>query len=162
AGAVGATPDVTAIGVARFDTGGVLDPTFNGTGQVTTHVGAFHDGAVQGLIQPDREIVVVGTTGPVADRSDADILVVQDNDDGTLAGGLGAGGSGSTGLGVGTDFAFAGALQGDGKILVVGGAASTSTPSDEFVIRYQTGGALDLGFGTAGVVMLDFGGRNDE
>ena len=162
AGAVGATPDVTAIGVARFDTGGVLDPTFNGTGQVTTHVGAFHDGAVQVLIQPDGKIVVVGTTATVADGSDADIVVVRYNDDGTLDGGFGSGGIVTTDLGVGTDFAFGGALQGDGKILVVGGAASTSTPSDEFVIRYETGGALDLGFGTAGVVMLDFGGRNDE
>lgn len=162
AGAVGATPDATAIGVARFDTSGVLDPTFNGTGQVTTAVGAFHDGAVQVLIQPDGKIVVVGTTATVADGSDADIVVVRYNDDGTLDGGFGSGGIVTTDLGVGTDFAFAGALQGDGKILVVGGAASTSTPSDEFVIRYTSTGAIDLGFGTAGVVTLDFGGRNDE
>ena len=162
AGAVGATPDATAIGVARFDTGGVLDPTFNGTGQVTTDVGAFHDGAVQVLIQPDGKIVVVGTTDTVADGSDADIVVVRYNDDGTLDGGFGSGGIVTTDLGVGTDFAFAGALQGDGKILVVGGAASTSTPSDEFVIRYASDGAMDLGFGTAGVVTLDFGGRNDS
>jgi uncharacterized delta-60 repeat protein len=161
AGAVGATPDATAIGVARFDTSGVLDPTFNGTGQVTTDVGEFHDGAVQVLIQPDGKIVVVGTTATVADGSDADIVVVRYNDDGTLDGGFGSGGIVTTDLGVGTDFAAAGALQNDGKILVVGGGASTSTPSDEFVIRYTTKGAIDLGFGTAGVVTLDFGGRND-
>jgi uncharacterized delta-60 repeat protein len=161
AGAVGATPDVTAIGVARFDTSGVLDPTFNGTGQVTTDIGAFHDGAVQVLIQPDGKIVVVGTTDTVADGSDADIVVVRYNDDGTLDGGFGSGGVVTTDLGVGTDFAFAGALQSDGKILVGGGGAATSTPSDEFVIRYTSSGAIDLGFGTAGVVMLDFGGRND-
>src|SRR5215468_1166644 len=118
AGAVGATPDVTAIG-------------------------AFHDGAVQVLIQPDGKIVVVGTTDTVADGSDADIVVVRYKDDGTLDGGFGSGGIVTTGLGVGTDFAFAGALQGDGKILVVGGAASTSTPSEEFVIRYTSAGAID-------------------
>jgi uncharacterized delta-60 repeat protein len=122
AGAVGATPDATTIGVARFDTSGVLDPTFNGTGQVTTDVGAFHDGAVQVLIQPDGKIVVVGTTATVADGSDADIVVVRYNDDGTLDGGFGSGGIVTTDLGVGTDFAFAGALQSDGKILVVGEA----------------------------------------
>jgi uncharacterized delta-60 repeat protein len=161
AGAVGVTPDVTAIGVARFDTSGVLDPTFNGTGQVTTDIGAFHDGAVQVLIQPDGKIVVVGTTDTVADGSDANIVVVRYNDDGTLDGGFGSGGIVTTDLGVGTDFAFAGALQSDGKILVVGGGAATSTPSDEFVIRYTSNGAIDLGFGLAGVVTLDFGGRND-
>ena len=161
AGAAG-TFGTSAIAVARFDATGAPDPTFNGTGQVTTDIGAFHDGAVQVLLQADGKIIVVGRTATDIDASDSDIVVVRYNGDGTLDGTFGSGGIATTDLGVAIDTPFAGALQADGKVLVVGGAESTGTPSDAFVIRYASDGTIDGTFGTGGVVTLDFGGRNDE
>src|SRR5262245_22755406 len=109
AGAAG-TFGTAAIAVARFDATGVLDPTFNGTGQVTTDIGAFQDSAVQVLLQADGKIVVVGTTDTDMDGTDSDIVVVRYNGDGTLDGTFGSGGIVTTDLGVAIDTAFAGAL----------------------------------------------------
>ncbi len=147
------------IAVARFDATGVLDPSFNGTGQVTTSVGAFHDGASQVLIQSDGKIVVVGTTDTAADGSTSDVAVVRYNTDGTLDAGFGTGGIVTTHVNA-VNVAMAAALQSDDKIVVVG--ATSGSTFDELVLRYDAGGTLDSTFGTGGIVTLDFGGRGDQ
>jgi uncharacterized delta-60 repeat protein len=153
----------TELAVARFDASGVLDPAFGGgNGFVTTDIGPFNEYTVQVMIQSDDKIVVVGRTETVADGSDTDIVLVRYNSDGSLDGTFGTGGVVTTSLGVGSDTAYAAALQSDDKAVVVGGVAGTSaTEVDLFVARYDTSGSLDGTFGTGGVVTLDFGGRGD-
>jgi uncharacterized delta-60 repeat protein len=152
-----------AIAVARFDADGALDPTFGGDGLVTTDIGAFSDVAVQVLVQSDGKIVVVADSSTVADNSDSDIAVVRYQTDGTLDPGFGTGGIKVLSLGTATDTPHAGALQTDDKVIVVGGLTSTMTTSaDLFVLRLDTSGNLDGGFGTGGVATLDFGGRGDS
>jgi uncharacterized delta-60 repeat protein len=150
--------ETTDLAVVRFDANGVLDTTFNGTGQVTTSVGPFQDYAAQVLIQGDGKIVVVGSTSTAADESTADVALVRYNDDGTLDGDFGTGGIVTTHVNA-VNVARAAALQSDGKIVVVGGTGTTTF--DALVLRYATDGTLDETFGTDGVVTLDFGGRGD-
>jgi uncharacterized delta-60 repeat protein len=52
------------------------------------------------------------------------------------------------------------ALQGDGKIILVG---RTSVENENFALaRYNGNGTLDSGFGTGGIVTTDFAGATDE
>jgi uncharacterized delta-60 repeat protein len=143
AGGVYATPP-QPLAIARFDANGVLDPSFGGDGLVTTDVGPLEDAAAES-------------------NADGDILLIRYEADGSLDTGFGTGGIVVTSLGTATDFAHAGALQADGKILVTGGLNSTTTTSaDLFVLRYESDGSLDGTFGTGGLATLDFGGRGDE
>jgi uncharacterized delta-60 repeat protein len=60
------------------------------------------------------------------------------------------------------DFAFATAIQPDGKILVAGKASTgTSTGNDFAVVRFNPNGTLDTTFGTGGIVVTDVGSTSD-
>jgi len=60
----------------------------------------------------------------------------------------------------GDESGYAVAIQSDGKI-VVAGISDNGTDFDVLVIRYNTDGSLDTGFGINGVVTYDSGGVND-
>lgn len=150
------------LAVARFDSAGVLDPSFGSGGMVTTDIGPFDDTASQVMIHSDDTIVVVGTSQLEAGGIGGDLVVVRYLPDGSLDGSFGSGGIVTRGLGA-SQAANAGALQTDGKIVVVGGALSTSAvAADLFAVRYLTTGLIDEDFGTDGVATLDFGGRADS
>ncbi|MFN8544808.1 MAG: hypothetical protein U0807_11495 [Candidatus Binatia bacterium] len=154
----------SAVGLARFDAAGALDPGFGTAGVVTTTIGtaAF---VAQLLLQPDGKLVAVGSTGP--SDGDSDILLARYLPNGTLDATFGSGGVVVTSLGLGTDLGNAAALQADGKIVVTGSSAPPGAPagtgsdSDLVVLRYDADGALDATFGIGGVVALDFSGRAD-
>jgi len=62
------------------------------------------------------------------------------------------------------DFAYALALQTDGKIVVAGtvrSAGGSPYPKDFAIARYLATGQLDTAFGTAGKVIADAGGLDD-
>ncbi len=48
--------------VARYNSNGSLDTSFNGTGKVTTDFGGLEDWGLAVAIQPNGKIVVAGTT----------------------------------------------------------------------------------------------------
>lgn len=61
------------------------------------------------------------------------------------------------------DAAFAVAVQADGKVAVAGHAFNGfSNGYDVALLRYETNGSLDGGFGTGGTVMTDLGTRDDR
>jgi uncharacterized delta-60 repeat protein len=135
---------------------GDLDASFGGGGRVTTPLGtASRANAI--AIQPDGKIVVAGwDEGPINKKN---IIVVRYNGDGTLDAGFGFLGVAATDYNVGNDVANGIALQGDGKIVVVGHVSDGGTKM--VVARYTTGGALDTGFGASGMVLPDFGVGSD-
>ena len=55
----------------------------------------------------------------------------------------------------------AGALQGDGKIVVAGTTSGGPTGADITVVRFQADGSLDTSFGTGGAVVTDFYGTHE-
>ncbi len=76
---------------------------------------------------------------------------------------FGSHGATTTDVGPGLDFANDVVVQADGKI-VVAGYATGDRRKDFALVRYNTDGSLDTGFGKGGIVTLDFfgGGLDDE
>jgi uncharacterized delta-60 repeat protein len=105
------------------------------------------------LLQPDGRIVAVGGTA-----SDEFALARYDAD-GSLDESFGSGGLVVTPVGFG-GYAFAAALQADGRIVVVGQVFPRLTPQgydvDFIAARYMPDGTLDTSFGSGGIVLTDF------
>jgi uncharacterized delta-60 repeat protein len=141
------------IAITRHLRDGTLDEGFGNGGTVVTAI-APDDGADEAravLIQPDGKIVIGGYSD--ASGTDMDFLVARYNADGTLDTSFGDAGKKVTNIGDGTDMVFTLALQPDGKIVAGGSAAfSQSTGQDFALIRYNTNGSLDAGFGVGGKV----------
>jgi uncharacterized delta-60 repeat protein len=150
AAAVALSPGSLLPIVAAADGG--LDRSFGDRGKVATLI---NDGGLAAIVlQPDGKILATGFSGSV-------FMTMRYTGDGRLDAGFGDGGK------VTTDFLHFGnrataiALQPDGKVLVVG-QSQTSDGSNEFVIvRYQSDGRPDSGFGDGGKVVTDFLGGND-
>jgi uncharacterized delta-60 repeat protein len=139
--AVGHTSSGFAL--ARYNPDGSLDNGFGSGGKVTT---ANSTRATAVAIQPDGKIVVAGGS-----------LLVRYNTDGSLDPTFGSGGTViHSGFG---GFSVSLLLQADGKIIAVG---TIFTPGDFALVRYNSDGSLDLGFGSGGIVTTDFSGRDDE
>jgi uncharacterized delta-60 repeat protein len=154
-----AGPESIDIGVARFTSSGVLDPTFghipDRPGRVVVDFGQTHDHANGLVLQKDGKIVVSGfAMGTV--RSPA---LFRLREDGTLDDGFGAmTDAGARSGKVITDLgreghASGGALTADGKILITGSIGETL-----FVARYTESGDLDGSFGTGGLTATPFSG----
>ena len=122
--------------VARYSTEGLLDPTFDGDGRVTTDVGGPRDEAFAVAAQPDGKILAGGWAGP----SLAFALVRY-----TTAGSLDpefGGGDGKVATSFGASYGAIHdlALQPDGKIVAVGGQCGVES-CDVALARYLTDGA---------------------
>lgn len=130
--------------VARYDTNGTLDATFNVVGYVVTNFGAnANDEAFAVAVQATGEIVVVGQTGTTPST---DFALVRYTALGALDATFDADGKQTTDFFGKADVAYAVAIQGDGKIVVAGIAdkgAGTSIDNDFALARYNTNGALD-------------------
>ncbi|MGP4047634.1 calcium-binding protein [Streptomyces sp. 2A115] len=134
--------------VARYLPGdGSPDPSFGGgDGRVTT---TFEGGALgyDMAFGPDGRIVVVGYSGSTS----FDFAVARYNTDGSPDTSFSGDGRVTTDLG-GYNWGRAVVVQSSGKIV-----ASGSTGDDFTLVRYNSDGGLDGGFGTGGVVTTDFG-----
>ncbi len=130
--------------VARLNTDGSLDNSFDGDGKLTTHdfipsqVGGSSATAV--LIQPDQKIVAVGNTTDTVQQ----IAIARYNTDGSLDSTFSLDGKAFTGHGGSGIGAFASAasaaLQTDGKI-VIGGFGGTIPVFT--VVRMNSDGTVD-------------------
>src|SRR6185295_13386784 len=105
--------------------------------------------------QPDGKIVVVGS------ESDVRFALARYNPNGSLDTSFSGDGKQTTSFTIGGEFiynaAFGVALQGNGKIIAVGGTGSTG-PSDFALARYNPNGSLDTSFSGDGRQTTDFGG----
>jgi len=153
--------------LARYDSNGALDASFGTGGRVTTDFAGANDQADSVAVQPDGRIVAAGAAGIFINRG-FDFALARYNSNGTLDTSFGTSGK------VTTDFAGANdvpsepsavALQGDGKIVVVGrtlvGQTFDGDVYDFALARYNSNGTIDTSFGTSGKVTTDFAGAND-
>ena len=144
--------------IVRYNADGSLDTSFDTDGKVTTDLFGNGDGARGVAIQDDGRIVVAGST---VTSTAYDFGVARYNTNGALDSTFGSGGKFSANiLGTtlpGSDQGNAVAIQGDGKIVVVG--SSWYDPFLQFaMIRCNANGSLDSSFGTGGLVTTLFGG----
>jgi uncharacterized delta-60 repeat protein len=142
---------------------GCLDLTFGGIGFVHTDINQSSNAANAVVVQSDGKIVVAG--GASTSSTSQDFAVIRYNVDGSLDTSFGdpdpvnpplRRGYTVTVITTGSDTANAMVLQPDGKIVVVGWANGVDTAA---IVRYNVNGTLDAGFGSGGVVLLNFGKR---
>jgi uncharacterized delta-60 repeat protein len=136
---------------ARLSAGGVLDSGFGGTGLVTVRLAGVGEQATRVLARPDGRVVLVGQTSvqddPAVPQFNNNIVLVQLAADGAVDTGFGTAGAVIADALL-RDFAFAAALQSDGRIVVAGRTSNTNTdPTDTVFTRISVAGALEPGFG---------------
>ena len=134
---------------------GDLDASFGDAGLVTENVGTV-EGRFRGeavLRQPDGKLIVGGFT-----TSESQFVIARYSTNGSLDSSFG-GGDGVTIVSVGSYLSNLAdmALQGDGKIVAVGSAYR-----DFGVLRLNSDGSIDTGFGVDGVVTTDFDSNGDS
>ena len=148
--------------VARYNTNGSLDTSFDRDGKVVTTVGSGNSVATAVKIQSDGKIIVAGytqTTPPFPNS----FAVVRYNADGSLDSSFGSEGKvvtapAVTGLSVVTGNAMV--IQGDGKI-VVAGSGENAGKTDFAVLRFNSDGSLDTSFDADGIVTTAIGSGDD-
>jgi uncharacterized delta-60 repeat protein len=134
-------------GIVRYDSSGVLDPSFGSGGKATTDFTDFVDWAEDVAVQPDGRIVVVGHA------NFNKFALARYESDGTPDETFRGDGTVTTNFRPGTDMAMAVALQANGKIVVAG---TTGDGSGFGLARYRTDGTLDTSFGGDGKVTTEF------
>ena len=146
----------------RYDTAGVLDPTFDGDGIAEPDVGQNVD-ATGAALQSDGSIVVVADTSfGVGTPTGDDVYVIRVDDTGALDGTFGTGGVSTIDFAGGRrDDGVALVIQPDGAIVVLGYAwvdqQHLRDGADVALARVSATGSPDGAFGTAGVVLQGFG-----
>lgn len=142
---------------------GDLDPTFSGDGKLTTgFLGDLFEGVHDIAIQSDGKIVAVGSAhGPFNAETESVFSIARYNPNGTLDATFSWDGRVVTDFGPMSD-AFGVAIQGDGKIVLVGSnCAAGGTNCDLALARYKPDGSLDPAFSGDGRVSTDFGGGDN-
>lgn len=139
---------------------GDLDNTFGNGGQIVTDFGGTDDEAHVIAIQPDGKIILAGYAETTPNSSFTSNALVRYLPNGNLDSSFGNGGKVTTDFGGQSSVADI-AIQHDGKILVVGNTAPLSTLQtyQSFILRYNSDGSLDGGFGNAGKVTVNELGR---
>jgi uncharacterized delta-60 repeat protein len=139
---------------------GSLDLSFGTGGVVTTDFGGFDDGGYSVAIQTDGKLVVAGWSdnGPI---NNSDFALVRYTTNGALDLTFGTGGRVATPIGSGDSRGYEVAIQTDGKLVVAAVSFSGGNPVFALV-RYTTNGALDLTFGTGGIVTTPIGSDGES
>lgn len=133
----------------RYNVDATLDNTF-ATGGVLVFDGSNGDSYEDLALQSDGNIIAIGSTFE-------EVLIMRLLPNGTLDTTFGAQGITTTTIGYDAT-GYAGTLQDDGKIVVVGNASTIDGPNTDsvgFVARYNKNGSLDSTFGTGGMVVFD-------
>ncbi len=151
-----ATGPSTYFAVARYQTNGQLDTTFNSTGIVTSTLGTgVNDAAHAIVIDTNNKLLVAGSV-------DRDFAVVRYTSTGALDTSFGSGGLATADFIGSNDEGWDLETTSDNKILVAG-FADTGSSDDFGVVRFTPSGNLDTTFGGGdGIVNTDFGGQSND
>lgn len=144
--------------LARYNTNGTLDLTFSSDGKQTTAIGTGNDVLNALALQPDGKIIAVGETVVGSTYMAA---IARYNTDGTLDAGFSGDGKHTVTLGAMNAYAYAVAVQPDGKILVAGYTFQPGTV-DFTVFRFLSDGTLDPSFSGDGIATVDYASTLDN
>ncbi len=144
--------------VIRMTADGERDNTFvAGSGSAITDLSVADDVPAAIAIQPNGRIVVAGSCAD-------DFCVARYNINGSLDTSFNATGKRLVSISAGRDSASGVAIQPDGKIVIAGTCEFIALPNpsrDDFcVIRLNSDGSLDSGFGSGGRVTTSVGSGN--
>jgi uncharacterized delta-60 repeat protein len=144
--------------LARYNTDGSLDTTFNTTGTVTTAIGTGDSNANGVAIQSDGKIVAAGYA---YNGSQIVFALARYNTDGSLDTTFNSTGIVTTSINGVNDEANGVAIQSNGEI-VAAGYSQYGSDYEFALARYTTDGALDTTFNVTGIVTTSINGVNDE
>jgi uncharacterized delta-60 repeat protein len=149
----------TNFALARYLPNGALDTSFDADGKVNTDFRGDFDQIESLALQADGKIVAAG----VADDANGadDFGLARYNTNGSLDASFDGDGKIITDFNQDTDWAFAVAIQTDGKI-IAGGKTQTATSDDFALARYNSNGILDTTFDADGLATTDFLNDVDE
>ncbi len=143
--------------VARYNSDGSLDTSFDTDGKVTTDLGSYWDETCCIALQSDNKIVVAGQTW---NGNDYDLALTRYNGDGSVDNNFGTDGRVITPVGNNDDLGSGVGIQPDGKILVAG-ASNNSYNYDFALVRHNADGSLDTNFHADGKVTTPIGSGHD-
>ncbi len=147
--------------VARYNSNGMLDTSFDGDGIKVLQTQFESNDAYDVAVQPDGKIVVAGNNDTLeGPQSSYDFGIVRLNSDGSPDSTFDGDGVVTTDLGSGIDTAYSIVLQPDGKILA-GGSGGNSNLTFALV-RYNSNGSLDSTFGSNGITLTAVGNSISE
>jgi uncharacterized delta-60 repeat protein len=136
---VAGNSDAISSAIARYNTDGSLDTSFDGDGKViVTNQGSVSFQLRDLVIQPNGKLVLVGNT---FDGADTDGVVVRLKTDGSFDNSFGSGGKVITSIGDDNSGYTAVLLRPDGKI-IAGGYSSNGANDDFTLVRYLGGETL--------------------
>ncbi len=151
---LGSSPVLGHAGLARYDAIGNPDNSFGTAGKLTLPNLALGEALA---LQADGRIVIAGSA-PVGGRSAFAVMRLGGN--GAIELGFGSSGLATVAFSIEDDFARAVLVQADGRIVVAGQSSNRINP-DVAVARFDTNGAPDASFGSAGKLTIDFFGSFD-
>jgi uncharacterized delta-60 repeat protein len=144
--------------LARLNSDGTLDSSFDGDGKVTSDFGGDEVGSAV-FIQPDSKIVVVGDNNLDSAGTHADkVIVARYNSNGSLDSSFDSDGERSISSLSGE--IYDSALQPDGRILMLGYHTSPDGDTQLAFYRLNPDGSLDSTFDGDGVAFIDLGGAD--
>jgi uncharacterized delta-60 repeat protein len=162
----------TDFAIARLNTDGTPDTTFNGDGKLLVPFGllgpaASDDAATCVAIQADGKILV-GGYAQTSLSGDYDFAVARINFDGTIDESFGNGGKTTFGFQAGgslDDRATGIAVAPDGKIVLAGWATKSASGNTDFaIVRLTSSGTVDPTFSSTGkkFIAFDKGGSKTD
>jgi uncharacterized delta-60 repeat protein len=143
--------------LARYNSNGALDPTFDTDGKLTTAIGSGDDYGFAAVLQADGRVVVAGSS---SDGSQFDLALARYNPNGSLDTTLGIDGKATQGIGVYGAVIYALALQPNGQ-LVAAGSSSNGSSNRFALVRFDADGSLDTDLEPNGLVVTPVGSASD-
>jgi len=150
--------DKSDISIARFNSDGSLDTSFDGDGYVLTDFNDSADPAMDITPGLNGKIVTAGFSSVTSGVYD--FSVARYNSDGSLDTSFSSDGWQVTDLG-NIDNASGIAVTSTGKVVAVG-RTGTNSVSDIAIVQYNEDGSIDSSFSEDGIVILDLGGTDDR
>jgi len=145
----------------RFNRNGTVDSSFGTNGSILYSVGDDYSNDYPSalLLQPDGKLIATGYTAVSCQYV---FFAARFLPNGIRDTSFGRNGKKIIPIGNGTLFGNNGALQDDGKIIIIGSVQNTTDYEFDYaMVRLNTDGSLDQTFGANGKVITDFGGNND-
>jgi uncharacterized delta-60 repeat protein len=148
--------------LARYNSNGTADTSFNGTGGVVTDFSSGSDFARAVAVQVDGKIVALGQRD-MGGTFNTFLELARYNPDGSLDTSFDGSGQLLTDVHA-TSFTGGGlAIQSDGKILVAGESYANGIFDTDFsLVRLNSDGSLDSSFGVGGTVATDMGADRQD
>lgn len=154
------TPSFASLMIARYNSDGSLDNSFNGNGLFSLYNGVNPSAAYGVALQTNNKIVVAGN---YKNTTYSELAVFRLHSNGTLDSSFD--GDGMTLLSVIPGLhcrAHAVAIQSNGKIVTAGYSKTLQDDLALTICRFNTDGSLDLSFNNSGFVLNDISNGDDQ